>query len=240
MQARATAQEEARLIREVYERLLSAYGPRGWWPVTAPGERTPRYTGGPASDRQRFEVAAGALLTQNTAWRNARLAIERLIEADLLEPGRIARTGEKRLASLVRSSGFYNQKARRLRALARYLGRVDRPTRDGLLALKGIGPETADSIMLYAHGELLFVVDAYTRRVFGRIGLLDGGESYDEVAARFAAALPASVDTYRECHALVVEHAKRHCAARPRCTGCPLADRCPSATPEPPDARGNK
>ena len=231
---------EARLIREVYDRLLSAYGPRGWWPVTSPGERTPRYTGGPVDDRQRFEVAVGALLTQNTAWRNARLAIERLTSAGLVDPGSIAGTSEKQLASLVRPSGFYNQKARRLRALARYLGGVERPTRSGLLDLNGIGPETADSIMLYAHGELFFVVDAYTRRIFGRLGVLDGGESYGRVASRFAAALPSSVDMYREYHALIVEHAKRHCARRPRCPDCPLADLCPSAAIVPPDGNDDK
>ncbi|MBN1885886.1 MAG: hypothetical protein JW876_10245 [Candidatus Krumholzibacteriota bacterium] len=224
----ASATDDARLIRRVYRLLLDAYGPRGWWPVTTPGEREPRYVGGPADERQRFEVAAGALLTQNTAWRNAALAIGRLAGAGALDADRIVSMRESDLAELVRPSGFYNQKAARLRSLARYLAGVRAPTREGLLAIRGIGPETADSIMLYAHGERLFVVDAYTRRIFGRLGLLDGDEGYEDIRRRFEAALPRDVDTYREYHALIVEHAKRHCLRRPRCAGCPLDGPCPA------------
>ncbi len=214
---------------EIYEKLLAAYGPRGWWPVTPPGERRPRYTGGPRDAAQRFEVAVGALLTQNTTWANASRAIESLNEARILSPEGIEETDERSLARMIRSSGYFNQKAGRLKLLARFFLDGGEITREGLLGLRGVGPETADSILLYAFGKSIFVVDAYTRRIFERLGLLKGKATYEEIRETFERALPRDAAIYREYHALIVEHAKRFCRKRPLCGDCPLEDRCRTA-----------
>ncbi len=211
---------------EIYETLHEEYGPQGWWPVAPPGEATPRYTGGPDDPVQRFEVAVGALLTQNTSWTNASRAIERLHEAGLLSPGGIDGTDERALAQVIRPAGYYNQKARRLKALARFFAGGAAVTREHLLAVEGVGPETADSILLYGFDEPVFVVDAYTRRIFSRLGLLEEGASYEEIRGLFEGALPRDVALYQEYHALVVEHAKRFCRKKPLCPECPLAARC--------------
>jgi len=214
---------------EIYETLLAEYGPQGWWPVTPRGERIPRYTGGPDDPAQRFEVAVGALLTQNTSWMNASRAIENLNDAGLLSPGGIEGADESALARVIRPAGYYNQKVRRLKTLARFFTGGAAVTRDNLLALDGVGPETADSILLYGFDEPVFVVDAYTRRIFGRLGLLEAGAPYDEIRGLFEEALPRDAELYQEYHALVVEHAKRFCRKRPLCPECPLEGRCRTA-----------
>jgi endonuclease-3 related protein len=211
---------------EVYEILLREYGPRRWWPVTAPGGTEPEYTGGPKSPLQRFEVAAGAVLTQNTAWANAAKAVTILNETGALTPEALCRLDEDELAEMIRSSGYYNQKARRLKALAAFFRDSDTVTRERLLSLNGIGPETADSIMLYAFSRLHFVVDAYTRRMFQRIGLIGEGMPYDEVQRRFEESLPESTALYQEYHALIVEHAKTVCRKDPICAECALSGKC--------------
>ncbi|KUK27326.1 MAG: HhH-GPD family protein [Acetothermia bacterium 64_32] len=207
---------------EIYQRLLSAYGPQGWWP----GE-------------SRFEVMVGAILTQATAWRNVERAIERLKAAGALSPEKLASLSEEELAELVRPAGFFRQKTRRLRALLRLIrqhgdveGLLSLPAgelRRKLLALPGIGPETADSILLYAAGYPVFVVDAYTKRILHRLGLLpDEKAGYEEVQELFEKELPRDPKLYGEYHALLVRHAKDHCRTRPRCPGCPLAPVCKS------------
>ena len=214
------------MFNEIYEKLLEAYGPQGWWPVTPPGEKQPSYTGGPRSQAQRFEVAVGALLTQNTAWLNASRAIENLNEAGLLSPDGIAKTDERSLASLIRPAGYFNQKAKRLKGLARFFSSGGAITREGLLALEGVGPETADSIMLYGFGKPFFVIDAYTRRVFDRLGLVEEKAPYERIREVFETAFPRNVHVYKEYHALIVEHAKRFCRKSPICVDCPLVDLC--------------
>lgn len=214
------------MFGDVYEKLLDVYGPQGWWPVTPPGERQPLYTGGPESEEQRFEVAVGALLTQNTSWRNASSAIVNLNDAGILSPGGITSSDERSLARLIRPAGYFNQKAKRLKVLARFFSECGEVTRDGLLALDGIGPETADSIMLYGFGKSFFVVDAYTRRIFERLGLLEGKVPYERIREIFEQALPRNINVYKEYHALIVEHAKRFCRKRPLCGDCPLGDLC--------------
>ncbi len=214
----------------LYETLLAAYGPRGWWPVTPPGERRPRYTGGPENAAQRFEVAVGALLTQNTAWANASRAIERLNEAQILDPEGIDGTDEGALADMIRSSGYFNQKAGRLKRLARFFMEKDEITREGLLSIRGVGPETADSILLYGFGRPFFVVDAYTRRILGRLGLVEEKAPYEEIRKTLEGELPRDAALYQEYHALIVEHAKRFCRKRPLCEDCPLGERCYAST----------
>jgi len=196
-----------------------------------------RWTRGSLSRTQQFEMAVGAILTQNTAWTNAERALDNLRRAKALSVRGLLRSSPKSLERWLRPSGYFRQKTRRLRSFARHLhdnhgGRLDGPlarpleaARVELLSLHGIGPETADSILLYAGGRALFVVDAYTRRVAHRLRLF-GYNDYAMIQAFFHAALPRRVPLYRETHALLVAHAKAHCRAVPRCAGCPLLSRC--------------
>lgn len=211
---------------KVYELLRRAYGPRRWWPVTPPGGTTPLYTGGPRSDLQRFEVAAGAILTQNTAWANAARAIENLNRLGTLSPEAIERMDIRSLASAIRPAGYFNQKAGRLKTMAAYFRAIGKGTREGLIALDGVGPETADSIMLYAFNARLFVVDAYTRRLFGRLAFVDPSAPYEEIRDRFERNLPRRAFVYREYHALIVEHGKSVCRKAPLCEKCLLKRLC--------------
>jgi len=209
----------------IFALLHRHFGPRHWWPAETP-----------------FEVVIGAILTQNTAWRNVELAIANLRAADALAPRGILRQELAALEAMLRPAGFFRQKASRLLGFARYLearhqgdlrGWLGRPleqVRAELLGLPGIGPETADAILLYAGQRPSFVVDAYTRRLFGRLGLLSGSESYDQVRALFMTALPADVELFNEFHALIVEAGKTCCRPRPLCPSCPLRRRCPSAS----------
>lgn len=206
-------------IRGVYEQLLEAWGPQGWWPA-----------------RTRFEVMAGAVLTQNTAWSNVEKALGNLREAGMLDPLSIAEASPARLAGLLRPSGYFNVKADRLRSLCRWLleqGGASRLARRGterlrreLLAVRGIGPETADDILLYAFGRPVFVVDAYARRLFSRLDLVDGREGYEEMRSLFEESLPADEGLLAEYHALIVRHAKEVCRSRPRCADCRLRPGC--------------
>ncbi len=224
--AARSADHRSSLLVAIYRTLRRAYGPQRWWPVTPPGGEAPEYIGGPRTPRQTFEVAAGAVLTQNTSWKNAARAIINLNRAGTLDPAAISGIGEGELAEIIRSSGYYNQKARRLKVLAGYLAGATQVTREGLLDLPGIGPETADSIMLYAFGKPYFVVDAYTRRIFSRIGVIDRGSPYEEVRGMFEANLQRRVSLYREYHALIVEHGKRSCKRRPLCETCIIDTFC--------------
>ncbi len=206
-------------LREIYGRLFSAYGPQGWWPGETP-----------------FEVAVGAILTQATNWRNAARAIANLKAARALSPEAMGRLPHTRLTELVRPAGFFNQKAKRLRAfleLIRKYGGLDKlfalpveELREALLSVPGIGPETADSIVLYAVGKPVFVVDAYTRRILVRLGLIEGGETYEELRDLFESNLPRDPELYKEYHALFVRHGKEHCRVRPHCKGCPISELC--------------
>lgn len=210
-----------------HDLLLARHGPQHWWPGETP-----------------FEVMVGAVLTQNTAWGNVEKAIARLKAADALACPAMLALADHELAELIRPAGYFNVKAKRLKALCAFLaerGVADAPERlagqgslpelrRDLLAVHGIGEETADSILLYALGLPSFVVDAYTRRTFGRLGLLAGSERYGEIQRRFEARLPRDVRLYNEYHALIVRLGKEHCRPRPRCADCPLQALCPSAS----------
>jgi len=210
------------LLVAIYDRLHGTYGPQGWWPADT-----------------RFEVMVGAILTQATAWRNVERAIQRLKAARALSPERMASFSEQELAELIRPAGFFRQKAGRLRALVELvlihggvqnlLSLPQKELRGRLLSVPGVGPETADSILLYAAGYPVFVVDAYTKRILHRLGLLpDEKADYKEVQGLFEKNLPRDPKLYGEYHALLVRHAKEHCRARPRCPTCPLAPVCES------------
>ena len=205
------------LLLEMYDALYAAYGPQHWWPADSP-----------------TEVVIGAILTQNTAWTNVEKAIRSMKAAGCLDLDSIHAMDLEALGEVIRSAGTYRSKARRLKAFARWLmtehgggltGALSADlsrVRHALLAIAGIGPETADAILLYAAGRATFVVDAYTKRVLRRHRLISGGASYDVVKAVFEQALPHEVQLFNEYHALLVEVGKKHCQARAACTGCPL------------------
>ena len=210
-----------RTLRGVYQDLLGAYGPQHWWPAEEP-----------------FEVMVGAVLTQSTSWRNAELAIDRLKAAAAMTPEALRSLPLSRLASLVRPSGYYNAKARKLQALAVWLGEEYQDDigrlasaetgslRRQLLAVHGIGEETADSIILYAANQPVFVIDAYTRRILDRLGgslaLTPEGDSYHAYQLLFMSNLPQDAALFNEYHALLVRHGKDVCCKNPRCRRCCL------------------
>jgi endonuclease-3 related protein len=230
-------------LRALYALLLKEYGAQGWWPLTwnaaafrldgigyHPGDFSL-----PRTPAQRFEIIMGAVLTQNTAWTNVTTALRALYKGGVRTPKDLEVVPMTRLAALVKPSGYFNQKARKLKALLPVvigrgvLSAKKAPSRKDLLSVWGIGEETADSILLYAFKQPVFVVDAYTRRLLLRLGLIGGREKYGGIQALFHAAIPADHEIYNEYHALIVEHAKRHCRARPACPGCPLHF-CPSGS----------
>lgn len=217
--ARVLAPLNRRSARKIFRALLAAYGPQGWWPADGP-----------------FEVMVGAVLTQNTAWVNVERAIKNLKRAGALSAEAIIGLPELRLAELLKPSGYFNVKARRLRAFcAWYVAsgglenlrrRRTAPLRQALLEVTGVGPETADDILLYAFGRRVFVIDAYTRRLFGRLGFVAPDRPYEELREAFERALGPRASLYNEYHALIVRHAKEVCRPRPRCQGCCLSGHC--------------
>jgi endonuclease III related protein len=211
-----------RHVSRLYAKLLKRYGPQGWWPLLElEGGRKPTKKGStrgyhpgdysyPKTAAQRFEICVGAILTQNTAWTNVEKALLALKKKRLLDPCRIVPTETYRLEEAVRPAGYFRQKARKLKIFSKcYVGlKGDVPGREQLLALWGIGPETADSILLYAYKVPTFVVDAYTRRVFLRDGIVREGATYDDIKVAVEASLPRRYEVYQEFHALIVEEGK--------------------------------
>jgi endonuclease III related protein len=205
------------LIRSVFEQLLSTLGPQYWWPADSP-----------------FEVIVGAILTQNTAWRNVKQAIGKLRESDLLTSRAISAVPLSELAPLIRSSGYYNQKARKLKVFCDHLenhwqGQLNdfltqdmEKLRTELLGLHGIGPETADSIILYAARQPSFVVDAYTYRIFHRHGWVPETVAYEDLRSFFMEAMEPDAVLFQEYHALLVRTGHLHCRRKPSCNSCPL------------------
>jgi endonuclease-3 related protein len=210
-------------LRQVYAALYRTYGPQHWWPGETP-----------------FEVMVGAVLTQNTAWSNVEKAIANLKGHDALDPAVITHTPAHTLAAWLKPSGYFNIKARRLKNLCTWylaagglaaLQRLDTAAlRRELLRVNGVGPETADDILLYAFQRPVFVIDAYTRRLFSRLQLIDGEESYEVLRHYCEEGLgraTAKVALFNEYHALIVAHAKSVCRKTPLCAACCLRRRCP-------------
>jgi len=211
------------VLLEVYRRLYQKYGPQGWWPGDGP-----------------LDVIIGAILTQAAAWTNVEIAIANLKEAGCWSLGAIDSRPEEALAAIIRPSGYFNAKARKLKAFASHVqanhaGNLDKmlsqeagALRAELLSIHGIGPETADDIVLYAAGKPSFVIDSYTRRIVQRMGIAGDGQanSYESCQALFHDNLPADAPLFNEYHALLDRHAKEACAKTPRCHGCCLLDLC--------------
>lgn len=212
------------ILRDIYQRLLERYEPQHWWPADEP-----------------FEVMVGAILTQNTAWTNVHKAIRNLKNADVLSAPALRHIPMEKLAELIRPSGYFNAKARKLKAFASWLGErcgddlsvlflTETATLRGeLLGIYGIGEETADSILLYAGGQPVFVIDAYTRRIFDRIGLQPDGRRYTDYQAMFMNHLPPEPPLFNEYHALIVRLGKETCRTRPLCRECILNRGNPTA-----------
>lgn len=227
-------------LRKIFSLLLERYGPQGWWPIISHKGTNPTKAGSingyhvgdysfPKDRRQMFEICAGAVLTQNTSWPSVEKALVNLDKANLLDPKRIAAADLSLIRPLIRPAGYFNQKSLYLKNFTEFFLKLKKdsvPSRDAVLSVKGIGKETADSILLYAFRRPEFVVDAYTKRIFTRIGIINSKSSYDEVKSLFESNLKKDVKLFQEYHALLVEHAKRHCRTRPECGGCPLGKIC--------------
>lgn len=207
----------------IFQRLYAAHGPQHWWPGDSP-----------------FEVVVGAILTQAAAWNNVERAIQNIKKINALSPQALHRLSRDELSRLVYPAGYYNAKASKLKALVEMLYReaggslealLSRPTaelRRLLLSTHGVGPETTDSILLYAAERPVFVVDAYTRRLFSRLGLRPPKDDYASWQSLFMANLPADVALFNEYHALIVRHCKEVCRRQPRCDRCSLREICPT------------
>jgi endonuclease-3 related protein len=215
------SRKSARVLSEIYERLVAAYGPQGWWPGNGP-----------------FETIVGAVLTQNTAWVNVDRALENLRRAGLMTPAGLRATPAPEIAELIKPSGYFNSKALKLKAVAEHLGLYDDDTerwrsrgakelRAELLGVYGIGPETADDIVLYVAGLPSFVIDSYTVRLIDRLGLAPARNRYEDYQALFEDNLPREAPLFNEYHALIDTHVKAVCRKRdPRCEGCVLKGMC--------------
>jgi len=202
---------------EIYDLLYACFGPQGWWPGQTP-----------------LEIAVGAILTQNTSWTNVEKAIGNLKQARCLTAEALYELDRAHLAELIRPAGYYNLKAKRLKNFVTWLfdtfagdltaaAKTNTETlREQLLSIKGIGLETADSILLYAFEKQVFVVDAYTGRIAGRHGLIEPGADYETLRNLFEYSLPHDKALYNEYHALLVKCGKDYCRPKARCSGCPL------------------
>lgn len=204
-------------LLNIYNKLYKTFGPQHWWPGETP-----------------FEIMVGAILTQNTNWQNVEKAIHNLKKNHCLSPSKIKIISVKKLAALIRPAGYYNIKAHRLKQFIKFLydeynamihsmAKEDTVIlRNKLLSVHGIGPETADSILLYALNKPIFVIDAYTKRIFSRHKLLHEKPAYHEAQELFMKNLPRNVKLFNEYHALIVKLGKEYCKTKPKCDECPL------------------
>lgn len=223
------------ILQEIYRLLSAEYGSQGWWPLTisdlTEDERN-LFSNGyhpgsyiyPQNDQQRLEISIGAVLTQNTQWKNVRKALQSLKENGLFSPEKLLASGNEQIALAIKSAGYYNQKAIYLKNLARFFQMfpfktleqfTTREIRDRLFSIKGIGPETADCILLYALKRCSFVVDAYTRRFLEALELVDSRDSYNTIQHLFQSSIEQDLPLYQEYHALLVLHGKRFYSRKP-------------------------
>jgi len=201
--------EDKEMLIKIYELLLKHFGKQNWWPVVN-------------KKNKRFEIIVGAILTQNTAWKNVEKAIKNLYKNNAFSRKAILEMPMEKLADIIKPSGYYKQKAKKLKEIAKLKGKI---TRERLLKVWGIGKETCDAILLYAYNKPVFVIDAYTQRIFSRLGFkkLD----YDSLQKLFEENIPKDIEIYKEYHALLDELAKNYCKKKnPLCYKCPISKFC--------------
>jgi endonuclease-3 related protein len=216
----------------IYNKLLNAFGPQHWWPIK--GEYKQRNL----SEADRLEICIGAILTQNTSWKNVERARGNLHKNKLIDLKQLASIKENKLANLIKCSGYYRQKAKKLKIFSEHVLKsgslknffAKENLRNELLSVWGIGPETADSIILYSAEKPIFVIDAYTKRIMSRLGVCRPDVDYHELQDFFHKKLPRDEKLFNEYHALFVELAKRNCKKMPECRTCPLKKDCDFAT----------
>jgi endonuclease-3 related protein len=229
-------------IKKIYRILSQKFGNQGWWPLTLEGFEPKHHVGRPKTAKHKFEIIIGAILTQNTNWKNVEKALYNLSKNNLIDIKKINKIKKEKLAKLIKPSGYYNQKAERLKIISNYIlknykGNIDyffnhkknkskksiNELRKELLKLKGVGPETADSIILYAAEKPIFVIDAYTKRIYSRIFNIKKGLKYEELQKIFENNLKKDTQLFNEYHALLVELGKNYCKGKnPLCEECSI------------------
>jgi endonuclease III related protein len=227
--------KKADQILKIYKYLFSLYGPQGWWPIIdsegADAMKKDSIRGYhpynyelPETPKQIYEIILGSILTQNTSWLLAERALINLFKLNAINPQKLLRLEEDVLKDAIKSAGFLNQKSIYLKEITKFFISLENkiPLRKELLEVKGVGNETADSILLYAYKRLEFVIDNYTKRFFAYLGLIDENNSYNKIKKLFESSLPADIIIYQEYHALIVEHAKRYYKKNPYGNNDPL------------------
>lgn len=220
---------------KLFNTLFSTYGNQGWWPTTKPNTINPSYHNKTLSEKQKLEICIGAILTQNTNWKNVEKAIIELNKNNLIDLKKLSTIKEIKLQSLIQSSGYFRQKTKKLKifakhvlanhkSLSKFFNQSKSNLRRELLSIWGIGPETADSMILYSAQKPIFVIDAYTKRIMSRINNKEF--TYEQLQNYFHETLPKKTKLFNEYHALFVEHAKNHCKVKPECENCPLRKNC--------------
>lgn len=203
------------MLKKIYNDLLQKHGLQGWWPIINKKTLICEYHPGdynyPKNYQEQFEIIIGCILTQNTAWKNVEKALKNLKQTNMLNPENILSATQESLEILIRPSGYFKQKSTYLKNIAKFYLSLKKktPSREELLLVRGVGSETADSILLYAYKQPEFVIDAYTRKVFSRFGLISGQENYDRMKQLFEENLPKDYRLFQEYHALIIKEEKK-------------------------------
>ncbi|ABO35327.1 DNA-3-methyladenine glycosylase III [Methanococcus maripaludis C5] len=226
--------EDKEILQKIYDYLFELYGPQGWWPLLEFDGCNPTKTGSvngyhpnnyeyPKTKNQCFEICIGAILTQNTSWPSVEKSLKNLRNLIEIKPENIINLDIELLKEAIKPSGYYNQKSERLKGFSKYFIELkNTPTSEELLKLKGVGPETADSMLLYAFKVPSFVIDAYTKRILFNLNLIKNNEKYDKIKELFEENIPKNLEMYQEYHALLVEHAKNYYRKKENYYKCPL------------------
>jgi len=225
-------------LEKIYSLLAGTYKKQGWWPVYSSEKKASEYgVGAPRDDQDRFEIVIGAILTQNVAWKNVEKALGALKKSKIFSPRKLHKADDEFIAACIRPAGYYNQKTIKIKNFLNWFRSINysfdelkkiktEVLRKNLLAINGVGPETADSILLYALNRKIFVVDAYTKRIFSRLNLTSIDDSYDSIQEYFHRELNGTIKKYNEYHALIVAHGKDICKNKPVCSECCLKHTC--------------
>jgi endonuclease-3 related protein len=212
---------------KIYNKLLKNYGYQRWWPLYSLKTKNFEYNSrNPDTKSQKLEICLGAILTQGTNWKNVEKALLNLIKNNLINEENLIKISLKKLSLLIKSSGYHNQKAIKIKEFIKFLNSKTKITKENLLNIWGIGKETADSILLYTYNKPHFVVDNYTRRIFSRLNSYDKNIKYEELQKLITNKIPNNINLYKEFHALIVEHGKNICMKKPLCDKCVLNNIC--------------